>query len=240
MWYFIYLYLYICSFLFIIRIVIFFFFMYFLYYDLIFFFDWIIIEFNSLIISIFFLFDWIRLLFISFVLFISSMVIFYRKNYILNDINKIRFILLVFIFIISIIFLIICPNLITILIGWDGLGLVSYCLVIYFQTHKSYNSGILTSLYNRIGDVAILISIALMLNIGRWRFFFYLNFIKINWFFFHNYFSCNNKKSSNSFFFLIASGDSCSNTSFSISPFFNTSYCGRIFNNSFLYLFFYI
>jgi NADH-ubiquinone oxidoreductase chain 5 len=60
----------------------------------------------------------------------------------------------------SIIFLIISPNLIRILLGWDGLGLISYCLVIYFQNIKSYNAGILTALSNRIGDVAILIGIA--------------------------------------------------------------------------------
>jgi len=56
--------------------------------------------------------------------------------------------------------LIISPNLIRILLGWDGLGLVSYCLVIYFQNIKSYNAGILTALSNRIGDVALLLAIA--------------------------------------------------------------------------------
>lgn len=71
-----------------------------------------------------------------------------------------RFIILVFMFVASIMFLIISPNLIRILLGWDGLGLVSYCLVIYYQNVKSYNAGILTALSNRIGDVALLISIA--------------------------------------------------------------------------------
>lgn len=90
---------------------------------------------------------------------------------------------MVFLFILSIIFLIISPNLISILLGWDGLGLVSYCLVIYFQNYKSYNAGILTALSNRIGDVALLISIAWIINLGRWRFFFYLKFISLNnWF----------------------------------------------------------
>lgn len=88
------------------------------------------------------------------------MVIFYSDEYIEGDLNINRFILLVFIFVASIMFLIVRPNLIRILLGWDGLGLVSYCLVIYYQNVKSYNAGILTALSNRIGDVALLISIA--------------------------------------------------------------------------------
>jgi len=97
---------------------------------------------------------------------ISSLVIFYRKEYISSDKTINRFILLVLMFVLSIILLIIRPNLIRILLGWDGLGLVSYCLVIYFQNVKSYNAGILTAISNRIGDVLILLSIAWILNFG--------------------------------------------------------------------------
>lgn len=110
----------------------------------------------------------------SFVLIISSLVIFYRKEYIESDYKINRFIILVLMFVTSIMLLIIRPNLIRILLGWDGLGLVSYCLVIYFQNIKSYNAGILTALSNRIGDVALLLSIAWILNYGRWNYIFYL------------------------------------------------------------------
>ena len=152
--------------------------LYFLLNDIVFFIEWEIISVKSTIIIITFLFDWISLLFISFVLFISSIVIYYRKEYILEDKNINRFILLILLFIFSIIIIIIRPNLIRILLGWDGLGLVSYCLVIYFQNVKSYNAGILTALSNRIGDVALLISIAWILNYGRWSYYFYLEIIK--------------------------------------------------------------
>ena len=169
--------------IFIFRIITFFFYLYFLFKDLIYFFEFEIFNFNSCDFILNFIFDWIGLLFISFVIFISSIVIFYSWEYINNDKNKTRFIYLVFLFIISIIFLIISPNLISILIGWDGLGLISYCLVIYFQNYKSFNAGILTALSNRIGDVALLISIAWIINIGRWRFYFYLQFINLHCFF---------------------------------------------------------
>jgi len=106
------------------------------------------------------------------------LVIYYRKEYIIEDYNINRFIILVLMFVLSIILLIIRPNLIRILLGWDGLGLVSYCLVIYFQNVKSFNAGMLTALSNRIGDVALLLAIAWIINYGSWNYIFYLEIIK--------------------------------------------------------------
>nr|YP_007627038.1 NADH dehydrogenase subunit 5 [Lithidiopsis carinatus]AGC22329.1 NADH dehydrogenase subunit 5 [Lithidiopsis carinatus] len=121
--------------------------------------------------------DWMSLIFLSFVMYISSLVIYYSEDYMSGEKNMNRFILIVLMFILSMAFLIISPNLISILLGWDGLGLVSYCLVIYYQNVKSYGAGMLTALSNRIGDVAILISIAWMLNFGSWNYIYYYNFV---------------------------------------------------------------
>lgn len=60
--------------------------------------------------------------------------------------------------------------------GWDGLGLVSYCLVIYYQNVKSYSAGILTALSNRVGDAILIISIAWIINFGRWNFILYIDY----------------------------------------------------------------
>nr|QOL00771.1 NADH dehydrogenase subunit 5 [Xya japonica] len=120
------------------------------------------------------LLDWMSLVSMGFVMFISSMVVKYSEGYMEGDINIIRFMIIVVLFVISMMFLIISPNLISILLGWDGLGLVSYCLVIYYQNVKSYNAGMITALSNRIGDVALLMSIAWMLNYGSWNFVFYI------------------------------------------------------------------
>nr|YP_010388298.1 NADH dehydrogenase subunit 5 [Nigidius miwai]UPO69307.1 NADH dehydrogenase subunit 5 [Nigidius miwai] len=124
------------------------------------------------------LFDWMSLLFSSFVLFISSMVIYYSMDYMSGDLSMNRFIMLVVMFVFSMLLLIISPNLISILLGWDGLGLVSYCLVIYYQNVKSFNAGMLTALTNRLGDVAFLMSIAWMMNYGSWNYIFYLDVMK--------------------------------------------------------------
>lgn len=156
----------------------FFFFVYFIINGLSVFFEWEIISFNSISIVISILLDWMSLLFIIFVSLISSVVIFYRKRYINSELNLNRFIILVLIFVFSIVLLIISPNLIRILLGWDGLGLISYCLVIYYQNLKSYNAGILTALSNRIGDVIILMVICWVINYGSWNYIFYFDFMK--------------------------------------------------------------
>nr|APC25447.1 NADH dehydrogenase subunit 5 [Aedes albopictus] len=152
----------------------------FLLMDLVYFIEWEIVSLHSMSIVMTFLFDWMSLMFMSFVLLISSLVIFYSNQYMAEDFNINRFILLVLMFVMSMMMLIISPNLISILLGWDGLGLVSYCLVIYFQNIKSYNAGMLTALSNRIGDVALLLAIAWMLNYGSWNYIFYLDMMKNN------------------------------------------------------------
>nr|YP_010270155.1 NADH dehydrogenase subunit 5 [Potamometra macrokosos]UJY96842.1 NADH dehydrogenase subunit 5 [Potamometra macrokosos]UJY96855.1 NADH dehydrogenase subunit 5 [Potamometra macrokosos]UJY96868.1 NADH dehydrogenase subunit 5 [Potamometra macrokosos]UJY96881.1 NADH dehydrogenase subunit 5 [Potamometra macrokosos] len=147
----------------------------FLYYDMVYMLDWEFITLNSMLITLTLIFDWMSMFFCGCVFFISSMVVLYSHSYMYDDENKVRFLYLVLMFIFSMFMMIMSPNLISILLGWDGLGLVSYCLVIYFQNFKSFSAGMLTILTNRIGDVAILLSIAWMMNFGSWHFFYYLN-----------------------------------------------------------------
>ena len=120
------------------------------------------------------IFDWISTIFLRFVTFISAMVLFYSGEYMAGDKRVNRFIYLVLLFVFSIGALIFRPNIIRILLGWDGLGLVSYALVIYYQNEKSANAGMLTVLSNRVGDVAILLRIALMFILGGWNFSIYV------------------------------------------------------------------
>nr|ARO34900.1 NADH dehydrogenase subunit 5 [Corynis lateralis] len=154
--------------------------MLFVFKNLYYFIEFNIFSLNSSSIIMILLIDWKSLFFMSTVLFISSFVIFYSKEYMLNDLNLIRFILLILLFIFSMMLLILSPNLISILLGWDGLGLISYCLVIYYQNVKSFNAGMLTVLSNRIGDVSLLMAISWMLNYGSWTYLFYLDFMTLN------------------------------------------------------------
>nr|ASY98529.1 NADH dehydrogenase subunit 5 [Creobroter apicalis] len=145
--------------------------------DLVHFIEWNLVTFSSNPICMVFLFDWMSLLFVSIVSMIASLVILYSHNYMLGDISLNRFIFLVMLFVLSMIFLIMSPNMISILLGWDGLGLISYCLVIYYQNWKSYNAGMFTALSNRIGDVALLMAIAWLCNYGSWNYMYYLDYL---------------------------------------------------------------
>nr|AII02477.1 NADH dehydrogenase subunit 5 [Noctua pronuba] len=164
-------------FLFLMSMLNFFFMMYFIMNNMVILLEWEIISFNSVSIIMSILLDWMSLLFMMFVFLISSVVIYYSKSYMSSELNLSRFIILVLLFVFSMMLLIISPNIISILLGWDGLGLVSYCLVIYYQNLKSYNAGMLTALSNRIGDVFILMVISWMLNYGSWNYIFYLEFM---------------------------------------------------------------
>nr|YP_009469725.1 NADH dehydrogenase subunit 5 [Sphodromantis lineola]AVE15580.1 NADH dehydrogenase subunit 5 [Sphodromantis lineola] len=155
--------------------------MYYIMNDLVYFIEWEIVSLNSSSIVMTLLLDWMSLLFMSFVTLISSLVILYSEDYMAGDVTLNRFIFLVLMFVLSMMFLIISPNLISILLGWDGLGLVSYCLVIYYQNVKSYNAGMLTALSNRVGDVALLMAIAWTLNFGSWNYIYYLDCMKNNY-----------------------------------------------------------
>ena len=100
--------------------------------------------------------------FIRLVRVVSIRVIIFSTSYIINEKFYSRFIILVFFFVLSIFLLILSPNFIRLLLGWDGLGVTSYLLVIFYQRNKSYNAGILTALTNRLGDVGILIIISII------------------------------------------------------------------------------
>nr|AZL93084.1 NADH dehydrogenase subunit 5 [Amblyjoppa sp. ZJUH_2016002] len=147
-------------------------FMYFYINQIIMYMEFELVNMFSIKMELLILLDWVSILFISVVFFISLMVIFYSFEYMKDDININRFIMLVYMFILSMMLMILSPNLISILVGWDGLGLVSYCLVIYYQSVKSLNSGMVTVLSNRLGDIMILISVSLMMIYGSWNYMF--------------------------------------------------------------------
>ena len=132
--------------------------------------EWEVIKISSSVIYLTFIIDSMSLYFIRLVRLVSGSVMIFRSSYIMSEKFFSRFIFLVFMFIISIFLLILSPNIISLLLGWDGLGVTSYLLVIFYQRNKSYNAGILTALTNRLGDVGLLVSISLIVYLGSWTY----------------------------------------------------------------------
>nr|YP_010352978.1 NADH dehydrogenase subunit 5 [Tropostreptus austerus]UOF70461.1 NADH dehydrogenase subunit 5 [Tropostreptus austerus] len=142
-----------------------------LFFDKVYLFEWVFFSLNGMDMSLIFLFDWMSLLFFSVVLVISASVLYYSHYYMEGEVYMTRFIMLVLLFVLSMVLVILSPSFISILLGWDGLGLVSYCLVIYYQNYKSFSAGMLTVLSNRIGDVGLLIAIGWLMSLGSWNFY---------------------------------------------------------------------
>nr|YP_007624881.1 NADH dehydrogenase subunit 5 [Perinereis nuntia]AFU81102.1 NADH dehydrogenase subunit 5 [Perinereis nuntia] len=130
--------------------------------------EWEIMNMNSTSITIPILLDPAGTIFMTTVLLIASSVMQFAKTYMAHDKTTDRFIILVILFILSMMFLILFPHTMILLLGWDGLGITSFVLVIYYNNAKSLGAGMITALTNRIGDVMLLIAIALMFNEGHW------------------------------------------------------------------------
>nr|YP_588213.1 NADH dehydrogenase subunit 5 [Nautilus macromphalus]ABE26895.1 NADH dehydrogenase subunit 5 [Nautilus macromphalus] len=115
-------------------------------------------------------FDWVGTSFSSVVCLISMCVLRFSSSYMSGDEHLGRFVWLVMLFVLSMNLLVFICSLPALLLGWDGLGLVSFCLVIYYQNRKSLGAGMITGLMNRVGDTLLLFSIVIMFSMGHWNF----------------------------------------------------------------------
>nr|YP_009540823.1 NADH dehydrogenase subunit 5 [Mongoloniscus sinensis]AYQ93274.1 NADH dehydrogenase subunit 5 [Mongoloniscus sinensis] len=142
--------------------------------------EWNILVSSSAIMLFNYYMDWMSTMFFSFVALISSSVCYYSKSYMEKDKNFRLFMFLVMLFVISMFFMVFSLNLVSMMLGWDGLGVISYILVIYYKNEKSSSSGMITALSNRVGDAALLLSVACFLEMGSWNYMF-MNYINSSW-----------------------------------------------------------
>nr|YP_009370137.1 NADH dehydrogenase subunit 5 [Orcula dolium]AIR76264.1 NADH dehydrogenase subunit 5 [Orcula dolium] len=121
---------------------------------------------SSTWISVLFIFDKVSLSFSMVVSLISLCVFSFATSYMAEDLFKFRFGLILMLFVVSMNILIFSGSLFLLLLGWDGLGISSFALIIYYQSIVSLKAGYLTLMTNRMGDVVILMSIPFMLMTG--------------------------------------------------------------------------
>jgi NADH:ubiquinone oxidoreductase subunit 5 (subunit L)/multisubunit Na+/H+ antiporter MnhA subunit len=96
---------------------------------------------------------------------VSMSVHLYAIVYMQDDPNAIRFILLLASFSLCMYFLVASNNLVQFMLGWEGVGIVSYLLInFWYQRVAANRSALQAIIFNRIGDCALLIVIAILFN----------------------------------------------------------------------------
>jgi len=102
-------------------------------------------------------------LFIMLLIVVSFFVLLWGRYYILGDENLRLFFWILVGFVLSMVALIVSDRFLLLFIGWEGLGVSSFLLVIFYQNWNSLNGGILTLLTNRLGDAFIILALRLWL-----------------------------------------------------------------------------
>nr|APZ75606.1 NADH dehydrogenase subunit 5 [Auplopus sp. SJW-2017] len=127
------------------------------------------IELNSSQYNLEIFIDWKLLSFISIVSFITANIMMYSESYMMDDINKKRFTMILSLFAFSMMWTVMTStNMMSMLVGWDFLGLSSLMLIIHYQSLYVFNYGFLTFTLNRIGDICFIIAGGFMFNLGSW------------------------------------------------------------------------
>lgn len=105
------------------------------------------------------------------VTFISAIIMIYSFFYMSPYSKTNYFIWLTVFFVLSMLIVINIRDFFFIILGWDGLGLVSFFLIVYYQNYSSIYSGLFTVLINRIGDCFFIVSISFFLFLSpfMWR-----------------------------------------------------------------------
>jgi len=138
-----------------------------------------ILEINWLIkILISFSLDRWSLCFFFTILSISGVIYFYTIEYLSRIMFFLRFNFILTFFILSMVILIFSNNLIFIIISWDILGISSYFLIIFYHNNNCLNSGIITLMTNRLGDIGLIFIIIIIIYLKSWKLFSYNRFIK--------------------------------------------------------------
>nr|YP_010239424.1 NADH dehydrogenase subunit 5 [Haloa japonica]QTF74794.1 NADH dehydrogenase subunit 5 [Haloa japonica] len=113
---------------------------------------------SSLAFTFSLVFDKISASFGMVVTLIAGSVFTFAHKYMEEDHFSDRFLWILMAFVISMNLLTWSGSLIFLLLGWDGLGITSFALIIYYQSYESLSAGYQTLMVNRVGDALIVLS----------------------------------------------------------------------------------
>nr|YP_002727977.1 NADH dehydrogenase subunit 5 [Pyramidella dolabrata]AAR21556.2 NADH dehydrogenase subunit 5 [Pyramidella dolabrata] len=145
--------------------------------NLTFLFEFELLKLGSLPVGFTIIVDKISLAFSFVVTMISGCVFMFACEYMKEDKYFWRFIWILLSFVISMNLLIFSGSVFFLLLGWDGLGISSFALIIYYQSSESLSGGFQTLLANRVGDAIIVTSTMLLALYGQFTYLFMENFM---------------------------------------------------------------
>jgi NADH-quinone oxidoreductase subunit L len=96
---------------------------------------------------------------------ISALIHLYSIGYMKGEKDFRKFFLYLNLFVFSMLLLVLANNLLVTFVGWEGVGVCSYWLVsYYFERDSAASAGKKAFLYNRVGDIGLLIAMFLLFH----------------------------------------------------------------------------
>nr|AGH27502.1 NADH dehydrogenase subunit 5 [Trichuris sp. GHL-2013] len=112
--------------------------------------------------------DKLLVYFNSVICLLSGFIIYFTFFYMKKDMPINRFMVLMMIFVASMIVTNSSNSCWTTWLGWEGLGITSYFLIMFYNNWKANNSATSTIMLNRIGDFCLLLAMLNFIQAVRW------------------------------------------------------------------------
>ena len=94
------------------------------------------------------------------IVFVATHIQVYSACYINNDINGSKFLGYLSLFVFFMLVGVLGNNLIQLLIGWEGVGIMSYLLINFYDTRTEASKSSIKALWvNKVGDMGLLLGI---------------------------------------------------------------------------------